>query len=98
MTKILLTYLLFLAFNTCAHGCSVDYFQIEDNVQLIEQHTEEPSGSCSSFCNCLCCYTIISDSNISTEQILYNLFGFQHTLSEDLTPYSLKPTAPPPKA
>ncbi len=98
LTKILLTYLLFLAFNTCVHDYSANFLQTEEIVHTVGHQTDDQSGMCTPMCNCLCCNTIVTIPNTYTLQTLNNSSDFQSSFTKDLIPFIQNPTSPPPKA
>lgn len=98
LTKILLIYLMFLAFNACSHDFSVNYNPTESLVQIEGQHNDYHSDICSPMCNCMCCNTLVPVLHSYTLQISYNSSDFRPSLTNDLTPFIQNPASPPPKA
>lgn len=98
LSKILLIYIAFLALNPCVDNCSTGYCQSEGIVHIEENHTQDKHNECSPLCNCLCCNTIVFTASSFTLITSIDLTDFQFTYSEDLTPFILKPTSPPPKS
>ena len=97
ISKFLIVYVLFLALKPCADDHTIDYCQTEGIVHIENQHSEDHEDSCTPFCNCLCCNTLVSISKTHTLNYIHSAYhpGNAHT---QIFPVSYKPTSPPPKA
>jgi hypothetical protein len=96
-SKILFIYVLFLAVSPCGDNCVPVVCQLETSAHFEPQHSDE-HNECPPLCNCLCCNTTVSAVNNFALNISVNSTYCRSFNSPDLTPHSLKPTSPPPKA
>lgn len=96
--KILLVYLLFLAFEPCIDDCSTDFCHSEAVEHLEQKHTDDGHSDCSPLCNCVCCNITVTPCNYSTIEVYLNSLNAPHLLNLNL-PFPSKSTfSPPPRS
>ena len=101
--KILLEYLLglfllFMFFKPCTDVTILKSESSLNSVQYQTEHAINDSDSCSPLCNCLCCNTLITETNSFTLNFNNNYSTTSHYGIFGLISNPGNPNSPPPRA
>lgn len=80
----------------CIDNCCSISERSESYIQIDEQHSER-HNECSPLCNCLCCNTIVPFADKYSIQISLQSRNLEYSISNQITPFTLQPSSPPPK-